>query len=65
MNIKIKYKSLDTTGKFVTESIDTSQQNLLEYCINLQKTLQSENKNDTDGVKIWIELNNEFILMGI
>jgi hypothetical protein len=62
--MKIKYKNPDNLDEFIVEDVDISDINLQEYCIDLQKSIELKNKN-YDDTKIWIEVNEEFVLAGI
>ncbi len=61
--MKIKYKNPDNLGEFIIEDLDVSNIDLLNYCQELKKTL--ELKNTKENTEIWIELNSEFILIGV
>jgi hypothetical protein len=67
MIIKIRYQNPQNLSEFIIEELDDSQINVVDYCINLHKTVLCSDSQSCDGenCKIWIELNGEFILTGV
>ncbi len=66
MIVRIKYQDPSNLETFITESLDISQVNVPEYCINLHKTILCDTEEcDWENCKIWVEVNGEFVLAGI
>jgi hypothetical protein len=66
MIIRIKYQDPSNPKTFITESLDSSQINVPEYCTNLHKTVLCDIEEcDGENCKIWVEVNGEFVLAGI
>jgi hypothetical protein len=66
MIIKIKYEDPNQHGEFLIEEIDDTLTNVPEYCINLHKTkLCNTRECDGEHCKIWMEINGEFMLIGV
>jgi hypothetical protein len=61
--MKIQYKNPDNLDEFIIEELDTSNLDLLNYCKELKKALELQ--TDEANTEIWLELNGEFILIGV
>lgn len=55
------------TNDFIIEEMDDDEINVVEYCINLHKTVLCNDSESCNGenCKIWIEVNGEFVLAGV
>lgn len=67
MIVRIKYQDPNNSETFITESLDDSQINVPEYCINLHSNILCGEGRECNGhnCKIWVEVNGEFILAGV
>jgi hypothetical protein len=63
-NMKIKYKNTENVNEFIIEDIGEENPDTLIYCKNLKELLETKTANVEDS-KIWIEIENDFILSGI
>jgi len=62
--ITIKY--IDPISKLeIYEEINELETNLIEYTVNLHKNKLCKNFCDGENCKIWIKVNQKFILAGI
>lgn len=63
--IRIKYKNPENINTYITETIDEEQVNLAEHCEHVHKNLLCKDICTGENCKIWIEINDEFILAGV
>ena len=66
MLVRIKYQDPNNLEEFIIKSLDSSEVNIPEYCINLHKTaLCNTSECDGENCKSWVEVNGEFVLAGV
>lgn len=63
--IRIKYQNPENTNKFVTQTLDDTVLDIAAYCENIHKNLLCKDVCTGDNCRIWIEVNGEFILVGV
>lgn len=66
MIIQIKYKNPNNSEEFIIEEMDDTIINIPTYCENLHKEKLCKNIIcDGENCKIWIGINNNFVLAGV
>jgi hypothetical protein len=61
--MKIKYKNTENLNEFIIEDIGDENPDKLIYCKNLKELLETKTTN-IENSKIWVEIENDFILSG-
>lgn len=62
MLVKIKY--VDKTNSEVIEELDSDAVDIQQYCKDLKHNLIQQSNEESDTI-IWMEINNEFIKIGV